>query len=46
MAFHLKDVVVALYMAAQYDVNLEKCALLSVCVEARLRRTAPVLTCS
>ncbi len=34
-------------MAAQYDVNLEKCALLSVCVEARLRRTGSgALACS
>ncbi len=29
-------------MAAQYDVNLEKCALLKCCVEARLRRTGSV----
>ncbi len=34
-------------MAAQYDVNLEKCALLKCCVEARLRRTGSgALTCS
>ncbi len=34
-------------MAAQYDVNLEKCALLKCCVEARLLQDRlGALTCS